>query len=62
MPNLNADSSAVTARFKLSFQGADQIADFLVVNVEIAITRYTELVTTINIKPREQAFDVHAND
>jgi hypothetical protein len=43
--DLDADGSAISTRFELTFERAHEIADFFVINVEVTISRYAKLVT-----------------
>ena len=60
--NFETNGSTVTTRLKLAFKGMYQVADFFFVDVKITISRYTELVATIDIESGKQLVDVFPND
>ena len=62
MSDLDAHSRAVAAGLELALERADEIADLLLVDVEIAVTRNAKLVAAVDLEAREQAVDVDANN
>ncbi len=60
--DLETDPGTVTAGLQLAFERPDQVGYFFLVNVEVRVARDTELVTAVNLQPREQFGDVDAND
>ena len=62
MSNLDTNRCTIATRLELSFERANKITDFLVVDVQIAVTRDAKLIATINLQTRKQAVDVDTND
>ena len=59
--NFEANSRTVAARFKLPLKRVHQVADFLFVDIKIAVSRNTELITAIDLKSGKQFVDVLSN-
>ena len=62
VPNLYAYCGSVTTGLELSFQRAHQIADFFIINVQVAVSRNTKLIAAINLKPGKQFVHIDSND
>ena len=53
---------AVTTCGKLAFQSPNEIIDFFVIEIEIAISRHPKLITTLDRHPGKQVLHVSMND
>ena len=62
MANFEAHGSTVATRLKLAFKRVYQIADFFFIDVKIAVSRYAELVATIDLESGKQIVDMFSND
>ena len=60
--DLDAHGSAVATCLELAFERTHEIADFFIINVEIAVPCNAKLIAAVDFKTREQAIDVHPDD
>ena len=62
MADLDAYGGAIAAGLELAFERSHEIADLFIVDVQVAVARHAELVTTVYLETGEKAIHVHAND
>jgi len=52
----------IAAGFQLTFQCSYEVADLLIVDIQVAVSSYTKLVATIDREALKQLVDMHANN
>ena len=62
MTDFEPDRSAITAGFQLSLERAHKVADFFVIDIQVAVACHPKLVAAFNIQAREQLLNVHPDD
>ena len=60
--NLEPYGGTVATGLELAFERPHEVTDFLVVDVEVTIARDAKLVTAVDIQPRKQSIDMHADN
>jgi hypothetical protein len=62
IPDLDTHGRAVATGLELAFQRVDEVADFFVVHVQIAVARDAELITAVDLDTDEKLIDERVDD